>query len=44
MKERRPGFRLKYFSVLKDLFGLANFDAIGAIEKAVFNKINNKVQ
>ena len=35
---------LKYFSVLKVLFRLANFDVIGAIEKTLFNKITNKVK
>ena len=35
---------LKYFSVLQVLLRLANFDAIGAIEKRIFNKITNNVQ
>ena len=33
----------KYFSVLKVLLRLANFDTIGATEKTIFDKITNKV-
>ena len=33
---------LKYFSTLKVLLKLANFDAIRAMEKMIFNKIINK--
>ena len=33
----------KYFSILKVLLTLANFDTIWAIEKTIFNKITNKV-
>ena len=35
---------LKYFSVFKVLLRLANFDAIRAIEKMIFNQITNKVK
>ena len=35
---------LKYFLVLKLLLRLANFEAMGVIEKTIFNKITNKVQ
>ena len=35
---------LKYFPVLKVLRRLANFDAIEAREKTIFNKITNKVK
>ena len=35
---------IKYFSILKVLLRFANFNAIGAIRKTIFNKLTNKVQ
>ena len=43
MKHRRPDLMLKYYLILKVLLKLENFDAIGAIEKTINNKITNKV-